>query len=118
MRLSGQCGRLKCCLNYELEQYMQALAAFPGVNTPVVTSYGRGTVQKLDIFKNLVWIQYEDGTWEDRPLEEIRALVGGKETSTQATGARPSGARRKAPKRSRRRGSNRRRGGKPPPPEE
>ncbi len=117
MRLSGQCGRLKCCLNYELEQYMQALAAFPGVNTPVVTSYGRGTVQKLDIFKDLVWIQYEDGTWEDRPLEEIRALVGGKETSTQATGAKPAGARRNAPKRSRRRGSNRRRGGKPPRPE-
>src|SRR5690606_1256455 len=76
VRLSGQCGRLKCCLNYELEQYMAALRDFPRVDTPVTTSYGRGTIQKLDIFKDVVWIQYEDGTWEDRPLPVVRELLG------------------------------------------
>ncbi len=75
-RLSGQCGRLKCCLNYELEQYMTSLKDFPKVDTPITTSQGRGTVQKLDIFKNVVWIQYEDGSWEDKPLERIRELLG------------------------------------------
>jgi len=75
-RLSGQCGRLKCCLNYELEQYMTSLKDFPRVDTPITTSYGRGTVQKLDIFQDLVWIQYEDGTWEEKPLQQIRELLG------------------------------------------
>lgn len=76
VRLSGQCGRLKCCLNYELEQYMTALRKFPQVDTPIRTAYGIGTVQKLDIFQNLVWIQYEDGTWEDKPLETVREMLG------------------------------------------
>ena len=75
VRLSGQCGRLKCCLNYELEQYMNALREFPKVDTPIRTAYGIGTVQKLDIFQNLVWIQYEDGTWEDKPLETVKDML-------------------------------------------
>ncbi|NBC01304.1 MAG: Signal peptidase-like protein [Bacteroidetes bacterium] len=74
-RLSGQCGRLKCCLNYELEQYMQELQDFPQVDTPIETDAGRGTVQKLDIFKERVWIQYPDGTWEDRPLAEVQQIL-------------------------------------------
>ncbi len=76
VRLSGQCGRLKCCLNYELEQYMASLKAFPKVDTPLTTGYGTGTVQKLDIFKNIVWVQYRDGSWEDLPLEKALALLG------------------------------------------
>ncbi|AEN72560.1 PSP1 domain protein [Rhodothermus marinus SG0.5JP17-172] len=74
-RLSGQCGRLKCCLNYELEQYMAALKDFPPVDTPVETERGRGTVQKLDIFKRRVWIQYEDGNWEDMALEDVQPYL-------------------------------------------
>ena len=76
VRLSGQCGRLKCCLNYELEQYMQALRLFPAVDTRVQTDTGTGTVQKLDIFRDLVWIQYPDGAQEERPLKEVRNLLG------------------------------------------
>lgn len=75
-RLSGQCGRLKCCLNYELEQYMSVLRDFPRVDTEVETATGRGTIQKLDIFKRIVWIQYADGSWEDKPLEAVRQLLG------------------------------------------
>lgn len=74
-RLSGQCGRLKCCLNYELEQYMAALKDFPPVDTPVETARGQGTIQKLDIFKRRVWIQYEDGSWEDLALEEAQLYL-------------------------------------------
>jgi len=55
---------------------MTSLKDFPRVDTPITTSYGRGTVQKLDIFQDLVWIQYEDGTWEEKPLQQIRELLG------------------------------------------
>ena len=105
VRLSGQCGRLKCCLNYELEQYMSALDDFPRVDTPVVTGYGRGTVQKLDIFKDVVWIQYEDGTWEDKTLREIQQLLARGTSGDGAAGTPPA-----SPKK-RRRGRRGRRGG-------
>ena len=75
VRLSGQCGRLKCCLNYELEQYMTALKAFPKIDTPVKTDHGRGVVRKLDIFKEIVWIYHHDGTWEEQPLRTVRDLL-------------------------------------------
>ena len=75
VRLSGQCGRLKCCLNYELEQYMKALKAFPKIDTPVTTAHGQGVVRKLDIFKDVVWIYHRDGTWEEQPLSAVRALL-------------------------------------------
>lgn len=76
VRLSGQCGRLKCCLNYELEQYMAALEEYPPVDTPITTAYGKGVVQKLDIFHEMVTIQYQDGSWEDKPLETVREILG------------------------------------------
>lgn len=76
VRLSGQCGRLKCCLNYELEQYMTVLRNFPRVDTPITTEQGKGTIQKLDIFQDVVWIQHQDGSWEERPLDEVRAILG------------------------------------------
>ncbi len=76
VRLSGQCGRLKCCLNYELEQYMTALRDVPRVDTSIETSTGKATIQKLDIFQDLVWIQYEDGSWDDLSLARARELLG------------------------------------------
>ncbi len=76
IRLSGQCGRLKCCLNYELEQYMEALEEFPAIETPITTAYGQGIIQKLDIFQRMVWIEYKDGSWEDKPIETVREILG------------------------------------------
>lgn len=98
VRLSGQCGRLKCCLNYELEQYMSMLRAFPRVDTPVVTAHGRGTVQKLDIFQSLIWIEYEDGFWEEKTLaafQEMMGLVSPEEAVTEKRARSRSKARRK-----------------------
>ena len=71
VRLSGQCGRLKCCLNYELEQYMSALKDFPKLDSSVTTPRGKGTVRKIDIFRERVWIHYSNNTWEDLALEEV-----------------------------------------------
>ncbi len=72
VRLSGQCGRLKCCLNYELEQYMQALKSYPGIDSKIVSPQGRrGVVRKIDIFKKRIWVIYEDNAWEDLALEDV-----------------------------------------------
>lgn len=59
-KLSGQCGRLKCCLNYELDTYMDALRDFPESADTLETAGGTITLQKRDIFKNLMWYAYAD----------------------------------------------------------
>ncbi|HFB99940.1 MAG TPA: hypothetical protein ENJ53_03960 [Phaeodactylibacter sp.] len=57
-KLSGQCGRLKCCLNYELDTYMDALSAFPkGVDT-LHTEAGKAVLVKTDIFKRTMYFAY------------------------------------------------------------
>lgn len=59
-KLSGQCGRLKCCLNYELDTYMDALRGFPENAEALETIKGKATLQKRDIFKNLMWYSFSD----------------------------------------------------------
>ncbi len=70
-KLSGQCGRLKCCLNYELETYMDALKDIPEVNRPLLTEKGEASLQKTDIFRRIMWFGYkEESTWY--PIEVAR----------------------------------------------
>lgn len=59
-KLSGQCGRLKCCLNYELDTYMDALKAFPEQAESIETAKGTAYLQKRDIFRNLMWYSFKD----------------------------------------------------------
>lgn len=59
-KLSGQCGRLKCCLNYELDTYMDALQFFPNNADMLETAKGRAYLIKKDIFKNLMWYTMAD----------------------------------------------------------
>ncbi len=59
-KLSGQCGRLKCCLNYELDTYMDALQFFPNDADMLETAKGRAFLIKKDIFKNLMWYTMAD----------------------------------------------------------
>ncbi|ANE52032.1 PSP1 domain-containing protein [Flavisolibacter tropicus] len=54
-KLSGQCGRLKCCLNYELDTYLDALQGFPENADMLQVAAGTATLIKKDIFKNLMW---------------------------------------------------------------
>ena len=54
-KLSGQCGRLKCCLNYELDTYLDALQYFPENADTIETEKGVAILIKKDIFKNLMW---------------------------------------------------------------
>ncbi|MEM1216699.1 MAG: regulatory iron-sulfur-containing complex subunit RicT, partial [Bacteroidota bacterium] len=60
-KLSGQCGRLKCCLNYELDTYMEAVKAFPKRADKIQTEAGTATLVKTDIFKQLMFYAYVEG---------------------------------------------------------
>lgn len=62
LKLAGQCGKLKCCLNYELDAYLDALKAFPKSDTKLFTEKGKAVCQKTDIFKGHLWYAYE-GEW-------------------------------------------------------
>ncbi|MFN4121661.1 MAG: stage 0 sporulation family protein [Flavobacteriales bacterium] len=57
-KLAGQCGKLKCCLNYELDSYLDALKDFPDTNIPLETEKGKAYHQKTDIFKRQIWYTY------------------------------------------------------------
>jgi cell fate regulator YaaT (PSP1 superfamily) len=61
-KLSGQCGRLKCCLNYELDTYLDALQFFPADADMLETARGRAFLVKKDIFRNLMWYSMADST--------------------------------------------------------
>jgi len=61
-KLSGQCGKLKCCLNYELDTYLDALKEFPKTDIKLQTEKGAAVCQKTDIFKGYMWYAYE-GEW-------------------------------------------------------
>ena len=59
-KLAGQCGKLKCCLNYELDTYVDALKGFPDTNLKLKTKKGNAFYRKMDIFKNMMWYSYQD----------------------------------------------------------
>ncbi len=61
-KLSGQCGRLKCCLNYELDTYLDALQQFPDNADTIETAKGNAFLIKKDIFKNLMWYIIQGGS--------------------------------------------------------
>ncbi|WP_299213284.1 regulatory iron-sulfur-containing complex subunit RicT [uncultured Aquimarina sp.] len=61
-KLAGQCGKLKCCLNYELDAYIDALKEFPKTEVKLHTEKGTAVCQKIDIFKGYLWYAYE-GEW-------------------------------------------------------
>jgi cell fate regulator YaaT (PSP1 superfamily) len=59
LKLAGQCGKLKCCLNYELDSYLDALKEFPQIdNKRLATDKGFAFHQKTDIFKRIIWWSY------------------------------------------------------------
>jgi len=61
-KLSGQCGRLKCCLNYELDTYLDALQHFPDNCDTLQVTKGVANLIKKDIFKNLMWYMLPDSS--------------------------------------------------------
>ena len=59
-KLAGQCGKLKCCLNYEYEAYVEELKNFPNTHIPLNTRKGDASCHKIDIFKRLMWYSYKN----------------------------------------------------------
>jgi cell fate regulator YaaT (PSP1 superfamily) len=74
-KLSGQCGRLKCCLNYELDTYLDALQNFPDNAETLQVAKGTASLIKKDIFKNLMWYVLPDSN-KQYPLtiERVRKI--------------------------------------------
>jgi cell fate regulator YaaT (PSP1 superfamily) len=75
-KLSGQCGRLKCCLNYELDTYLDALKDIPEVEIPLKTAMGNATLQKTDIFKKVMWFGFqEETTWYPLTVDRVTEIL-------------------------------------------
>jgi cell fate regulator YaaT (PSP1 superfamily) len=75
-KLSGQCGRLKCCLNYELETYMEALEDIPKVEGPLLTEKGEATLQKTDIFRKIMWFGFaSENTWYPLNVDRVNQIL-------------------------------------------
>ncbi len=75
-KLSGQCGRLKCCLNYELETYMDALQGIPKIEAPLLTEQGEARLQKTDIFRKIMWFGYsEENTWYPLNVDRVNEIL-------------------------------------------
>ena len=60
LKLAGQCGKLKCCLNFELDTYLDALKRFPKQDLVLKTEKGEAVFVKMDIFKNHLWYTYKE----------------------------------------------------------
>ena len=75
-KLSGQCGRLKCCLNYELETYMDALQDIPKIEAPLLTEKGEATLQKTDIFRKIMWFGFkEESNWYPLNVQRVNEIL-------------------------------------------
>ena len=75
-KLSGQCGRLKCCLNYELETYLDALEDIPDLEGPLLTEKGKAKLQKTDIFRKVMWFGYDDeNTWIPIKVRRVQHIL-------------------------------------------
>ncbi len=76
-KLAGQCGKLKCCLNYELDMYLEALKDFPPTDTKLYTEKGLAYCQKTDIFKGMLWFSYKEdaSNWHELTKEQVKEIL-------------------------------------------
>ena len=76
-KLAGMCGKLKCCLNFEQDTYLQELKEFPAPNIHLKTKKGKGFYNKIDIFKKIVWYSYADdpSTIFALPLDKVKQII-------------------------------------------
>ncbi len=76
-KLAGQCGKLKCCLNYEYETYLDAIKGFPNTEIVLKTKKGEAVHQKSDIFGKLMWYSYvnDPANLLALPLESVNQII-------------------------------------------
>lgn len=71
-KISGNCGRLLCCLRYESGYYKEATKLFPNLGLPWETAEGKGTIESIQVLREQVTVRLQDGRTEKVPLEEIQ----------------------------------------------
>ena len=77
-KLAGQCGKLKCCLNYEVSAYMDAHSRIPKVSEPLEFQDGLAYLVKTDILRETMWFSYEKGSLAKMyplPASEVREII-------------------------------------------
>lgn len=76
-KLAGQCGKLKCCLNFELDTYLEALKGIPDVDSKIMTIKGLAVCQKIDIFKGQMWFAYVNNSanWYVLSAEQAKEII-------------------------------------------
>jgi len=84
--LAGQCGRLKCCLNFELDMYLEATEAFPKAKiVKIDTVTGVAYAKKTDILKQLIWFSYDDNpTWVPLPVALVNECMESNKNGIQS----------------------------------
>jgi len=82
-KISGYCGRLKCCLRYEDENYIELKKRLPKKNTKVKTEHGKGKVVDTQILTQLVVVEYESGEKVAVPVDEIEIIPASKTTKEE-----------------------------------
>lgn len=76
LKLAGQCGKLKCCLNYELDTYLDALKDIPDRIEALQTEVGLARHQKTDIFKKLMWFSYANQEdWIPLRVDRVKEIM-------------------------------------------
>ncbi len=85
-KLAGQCGKLKCCLNYELDTYLEAVDEFPKAKiVKLDTVGGMAFGRKTDILKRLMWFSYEGSqTWVALPVAKVNEIMEQNKNGVQA----------------------------------
>ncbi len=78
-KLAGQCGKLKCCLNYELDMYIEAIKSYPSQNAKLKTMQGTGTHMKTEIFTDRMWYGFKmpgsPFVMAGFPVEKVREIL-------------------------------------------
>lgn len=78
-KIAGQCGKLKCCLNYELDSYLDALKAFPKTDIVLKSANGNIICTKIDVFKQQMWLAYQNtstnATWYKFTVQQVKGFL-------------------------------------------
>lgn len=97
LKLAGQCGKLKCCLNYEVPVYLDALSRIPKLNGPLELEDGLAYLRKTDILKETMYFSYEkssDSNLYPLSADEVRDIVEMNRNGEKAESLRPEPVRR------------------------
>ncbi|MGO4876516.1 regulatory iron-sulfur-containing complex subunit RicT [Pedobacter psychrotolerans] len=98
LKLAGQCGKLKCCLNYELDTYLDALKDIPDRIENLDTEAGYARHQKTDIFKKIMWFSYQgDENWIPVKAARVKEIMAMNKAGKKAPNLKEEAVQMAAP---------------------